>query len=397
MEFNEDQDARIPLIGIQHGSHLYGMNRKESDQDVKVLYWPKMSEMMMGLEMKNFKFRWDQEGNKITEHEVMSVDGLEEEWIALPTFFKDCIDGQAYALELYSVMQQGLIQYERPPKGNPNKNVEVRCAWTMQDAQKIMNSMRDCLNPTTLKDMIQYAKNQTIDYERKVSRMDQALEQVKLIESLLLEISSDKKNNIKWGDQDLNGKRWIDRLRELDEKNSRFEIKKVEIGSGKQDYAIVWNRKSYNASSYMTHTLSAIKKASMMYGHRVQVAHKDGTQGKEAWDGKSMAHAIRVFEQAIEWVQKGCITFPRPNSNWLKQVRNKEIELEEIKMYWGRLSEKWKELEIMQKYEEKSIEDRIQSRLFQIQKAGLKMIEIRKVMQSDSIPVRNAAQSLRKI
>jgi predicted nucleotidyltransferase len=46
---------------------------------------------------------------------------------------------------------------------------------------------------------------------------------------------------------------------------------------------------------------------------------------------KNAYHAIRLLEECIELLQTGTITFPRPNADFLRQVRHGEIDVEVVK------------------------------------------------------------------
>lgn len=48
------------------------------------------------------------------------------------------------------------------------------------------------------------------------------------------------------------------------------------------------------------------------------------------YDSKNLMHTLRLLEQAIEIARDQCITMPRPNANWLKQVKMGNYEYEEL-------------------------------------------------------------------
>src|SRR3989304_1649900 len=61
------------------------------------------------------------------------------------------------------------------------------------------------------------------------------------------------------------------------------------------------------------------------YGYRSEAA------SKLAVDFKSLSHAVRVYQQAIEILDTGVVTFPRPNAAKLLQIKKGEANLEEVK------------------------------------------------------------------
>jgi hypothetical protein len=71
--------------------------------------------------------------------------------------------------------------------------------------------------------------------------------------------------------------------------------------------------------------LRTYEKKLASYGARVRAGQNAG----EA-DWKSMYHAVRVGHQAVELMETGTITFPRPERNFLKLVRKGRVPLEEV-------------------------------------------------------------------
>jgi len=61
------------------GSHLYGLNTKNSDRDIKGIYLPTLNELLLG----NYKPYINLDSNKKGKNDSSDVD---EEYIALPTF-----------------------------------------------------------------------------------------------------------------------------------------------------------------------------------------------------------------------------------------------------------------------------------------------------------------------
>ena len=76
---------------------------------------------------------------------------------------------------------------------------------------------------------------------------------------------------------------------------------------------------------------------------------KLGAQRKEhiaehGYSIKNAYHAIRLLEECIELLETGSITFPRPNADFLRQVRHGEIEEAELKEIWTKLDSQIPEL-----------------------------------------------------
>ncbi len=87
---------------------------------------------------------------------------------------------------------------------------------------------------------------------------------------------------------------------------------------------------------------------------------------------KNAYHAVRLLETCIELLQTGHIIFPRPNANFLRQIRNGEVEVEEIKEIYARLDKQvFIELE-NSPLQEKTNKDKIDKLYYQIIENKLK-------------------------
>lgn len=103
--------------------------------------------------------------------------------------------------------------------------------------------------------------------------------------------------------------------------NHKDNMKEIELvdGMGTKSYFIeVCNRKvGYTLS--VKQALEIINRLFNEYGHRALQAEQNNN-----FDVKSVCHAYRVSDQAIELLETGNITFPRPNAEFLKSIRRAE-------------------------------------------------------------------------
>jgi hypothetical protein len=94
---------------------------------------------------------------------------------------------------------------------------------------------------------------------------------------------------------------------------------KLEIGmtvnNGKEMETLKLNGREYLETTDLTHLQIAVEKLIDSYGHRSQAAAETEV------DRKSLMHAVRVYQQAIELLQTGKLTFPRPNREELLAVK----------------------------------------------------------------------------
>lgn len=69
---------------------------------------------------------------------------------------------------------------------------------------------------------------------------------------------------------------------------------------------------------------------------------KLGAQRKEhiatfGYSIKNAYHAVRLLEECIELLQTGSITFPRPNADFLRQIRHGKVDVEVVKARYEEL------------------------------------------------------------
>jgi len=57
-------------------------------------------------------------------------------------------------------------------------------------------------------------------------------------------------------------------------------------------------------------------------------------------DWKSLSHAVRVYQQVIELLETGFITFPRKNAKFLLDVKKGHHDIEDIKKLLASLDDK---------------------------------------------------------
>jgi len=70
------------------------------------------------------------------------------------------------------------------------------------------------------------------------------------------------------------------------------------------------------------------------YWQWVKVRNEDryitNTDHGHGYDSKNMMHTLRLLDQATEIAREGVIILPRPNSEWLKQVKRGDYTYEDI-------------------------------------------------------------------
>lgn len=96
------------------------------------------------------------------------------------------------------------------------------------------------------------------------------------------------------------------------------------VNNGKEMETLKLNGRDYLETTTVGHLWTAVKKLVDSYGHRTQAA------AEMEVDRKSLMHAVRVYQQALELVQTGKMVFPRSNAAELLEVKTTR-PLEEVK------------------------------------------------------------------
>lgn len=95
-------------------------------------------------------------------------------------------------------------------------------------------------------------------------------------------------------------------------KNSTEKIESFSIAS-----------RTFGATTPLSNVIESLCALEKKYGQRVAKI-----EGTVEW--KSMAHSVRTYQQAIEFIETDNISFPRPNIDELLKIRRGEIGEDEI-------------------------------------------------------------------
>jgi hypothetical protein len=85
------------------------------------------------------------------------------------------------------------------------------------------------------------------------------------------------------------------------------------------------NGREYLETTSLENFLTAVQKLADQYGERSTNASKTDV------DWKSLMHAVRVYQQVLELLNTGTISFPRENTDYLLQIRRGELTLDAVK------------------------------------------------------------------
>ena len=289
------------LFKVTYGSHLYGTSTPTSDLDEKVVYLPALEDVLLGRKLKTFKTRVDADGNPVSDTAQMPDGGVEVEYVPFQTFCRDFLNGQTYALE----------------SAFAHLNGSAPLSWVEELVEKFLTC--------NVSSMAGFAMKQTFDYVHRGVRLEKAR---RLLDALrfwkkTLDDLEDTDPGV-WTKQRLDtvlpeGEKLLHTLA----REAGLELGTT-VNNGRTMETLKLNGRDYLETTSLSDMVRTAEKLVDSYGHRTQAA------AEAEVDRKSLMHAVRVYEQALELLQTGRMLFPRPNAGSLLKVKT-ETPLEEVK------------------------------------------------------------------
>lgn len=299
------------LTAITYGSHLYGTSTPTSDHDFKAVTLPAYRDLILNKTLHVERYRFDVNGDPVGHQTPMGDNGYEAEHTPVQKFVHDYLGGQAYAVELVHAVMQGFhVQHVSGPLV---KHFEALCETLAKDyLHKNVNGM------------VGFAMKQTFDYVRRGERLNAAKAVMVVLEDLLERWAAGGNDKLKvrldtqWSNPPM--------VTVLDEIVARTGL---EVGSSVNNNKVMrtlkLNGREYLETTTLIHVANAVEKLIDGYGERSTKASETDV------DWKSLSHAVRVYQQVLELLEFGMITFPRPNAANLLKIRRGELPLESVK------------------------------------------------------------------
>lgn len=298
------------LFSTVYGSKLYGTSTPTSDTDNKVVYVPALDDLLLGNKLKIYKKRFDAEGNPVGNSVTMPDGGIETEYFPVHTFVRDFVDGQTYALEMaFAYLSYG------PPKHSFGYTIE-------KPTYDFVREMVEKFSNAEVYSMVSFAMKQTFDYVKRGERLNDARKVLAAID----EVQSSTVPLVAHGghearlDWELDGEMVLDHIAHLADLKTD-----VQNGGNKPQRSLEMNGRSYLESTTLAHLRIQVEKQIASFGDRSTAAADTKVEHK------SRSHAIRVYQQAIELLDTGTITFPRPNAEFLLKVKEGREDPELVK------------------------------------------------------------------
>lgn len=300
--------GRDVMFQVTYGSKLYGTSTPKSDTDLKSVYLPDINDILLGKKLVATKSRVDASGVKVPDDASMPDGGVENEYIPFQTFVRDFVQGQTYAVEIaYAILKDG-------PQA-PDAHSVWEFDYVVELVRKFSNN--------EVYSMVGFAMKQTFDYVKRGERLNEAVKVRDALESVLSRAGWLQNKNELRLDSPLQfggGMLALDYIA----KETGLPLG-TSVNNNKTMRTLEMNGRSYLDSTSVTHLLTQVNKLVTQYGERSTRAAETDV------DYKSLSHAVRVYQQAIELLDTGRLTFPRENAAELLRVKQGLVPLEEVK------------------------------------------------------------------
>lgn len=275
------------LVKMQFGSHIYGTNLPESDMDYKAIYLPRKKEILLGRVLPTVH-----ENTKQGSAHRNSPEDVDCETFSYCRYLKLLMDGQTVALDML------FAPSEFYTTTNPHP------FW------RDIKTNRDKFLHKGVSAFVGYTKQQANKYGIKGSRMRAVREAIEAIAPF--------NGMTRLGDVDVHWGLWCE-----GREHSNVVPCKGPDGTDALHLEIC-NRK-FPMHARIKYVDEKLKKIYEEYGHRARLAEvNDGI------DWKALMHAVRVGREAVELLNTGNITFPRPERDLLLKIRKGEMPYKDV-------------------------------------------------------------------
>lgn len=254
-----------------HGSHLYGLDREGSDIDVKAIYLPTKTDLILGDSIKTHNYKNDE------------LD-IEVEVKSLSSFLKSAKSCDTNCVDLLHCTEEMTLS-KQPLWGEITKH-------------------KSCIFAKNMKGIIGYIKTHSKKYTNKIDRLNEMKRVVGLIDRLLVTTVKDLAEIVSWED-------------------FKYVKPVTLVQDHEQQYLDICGKK-YIYTWDVSQLYSVMESEINRYGKR----SNDGAN--KGMDTKSLSHALRVLYELEEILTTGAITFPLKEKDFILRVKLGKVSYEEV-------------------------------------------------------------------
>lgn len=258
------------ILKCKFGSHLYGTNTKDSDEDYKGIALPNSRDILIG---RIFKTKKESTGNDQSKN---SKDDVDYDIYSLHYFIELACKGETAAIDMLHVPDNMILE--------------------TSDEWKFIQSHREKFNTKNMEAFVGYARRQAAKYGSKGSRLE-AINKALVVLNENCWIRDMKMDTI-WG------------CLPIGEHAKMIE----DSPNNAKQYQICG--RIIQSTAKVIYCRDQLRLFYDKYGERARLAELN-----KGIDWKAISHAIRAAGQLIELFIHNTITFPRPNARDLVEIK----------------------------------------------------------------------------
>lgn len=266
------------IVRIKFGSHLYGTNTPDSDYDEKGIFVPSLEQIFLGDIPKSIRM-----DSKKNSSEKNTKDDTDIELYSLHYFIKLACEGQTVAIDMLHAPENMII--EKSPIWD----------YIVKNREKFYTK--------NLQAFVGYARKQASKYGIKGSRLSDAKKVLDFFEDYISEDNFHLKDLWDY----------------LPIGEHIIKHPKVKEHNSLRMYEVCGRKMQETAS--VLYTYNIVKKFYDNYGERAKQASNN-----ENIDWKAVSHALRAGYQLKELLTDKTITFPLKNAEYIKKIKNGELD-----------------------------------------------------------------------
>lgn len=282
------------IVEMRFGSHLYGTDTPASDTDIKAVHVPAGRDILLGRAKASI--------NRQTKADPTSKNGAGDtdfESYSLQKYLSLAAEGQTVALDMLFAPPSAFL---RPP------------SWIWKDIQE----NRHRLLTSKCASFLGYCRTQANKYGIKGSRVAAARAALALLDSAVSAYDMAAKLGL-----------ISTRLDDLAANHEHIEIVDVPLQRLGMEPSSIRHLEVCGRKMPFTATIKnardVVARLVAEYGQRALQA-----ESNQGVDWKALSHAVRIGRQAIEVLDTGFVTFPRPEAAHLLAVKRGELPYQAV-------------------------------------------------------------------
>jgi predicted nucleotidyltransferase len=279
------------ILTMKHGSHLYGTATPKSDLDIKEVFIPSAREIILG-RVKPVISRQQKEHGPNGFTRKNGPDDVDVEAYSLDKFIKLFCEGQTVAIDML---------FATPTLPENQYDGVWRELW--ENRERLLS--KQCAP------FLGYVRKQAAKYGIKGSRVAAARAIVEVLDRIIAAGGI----HHKLGDFASPLELFVAKHHE----HSEFvDVEIVSQGKTIRHVSVCQKKAPFTVTVKEAHAI--YKRLLDEYGERARQA-----EANEGVDWKALSHAVRVGTQSLEYLNRGFVTFPRPDAAHLLKIKRGEL------------------------------------------------------------------------